>query len=443
MPLGDNRLADSDLGTRFIGGLLATNLIQYYEYSRNMTALGALIYPFVRDNALFYQSYAVPSANGTLLFPYTSAQEAGACRDAGFIKDTRFPVPNATTACKAPDSPFKARCPDASGWQENHPCFECYPDIATGSDAGYHNAHPDIAFASSTFRNAVRFAGLLGVDSDLALQWQAALDAMPPYPSADFTFIEGRPGSEYNGGAGYFVEALYGHHPGMSPPNTTVNPIVFPWCNKEYPIANFAAMWPTDEIGATQTADAALLARAKQTVYALNRYTAKPFANVNGFCLSWPPAVRVSGREDAAGLVAAFAAAIASTTVSNACVKNNGGMLENIGATVAINDMLLQSHGGVMRLFPVWDAPALGAASFTTLRAYGAFLVSAAVDKDGTVAPVTLASEVGEAVVFETPWAGATPSVTDGEGAAVPVAAVSAGVYSFATSAGGTYTIAA
>jgi hypothetical protein len=29
MPLGDNRLADSDLGTRFTGGLLATNLIQY------------------------------------------------------------------------------------------------------------------------------------------------------------------------------------------------------------------------------------------------------------------------------------------------------------------------------------------------------------------------------------------------------------------------------
>ena len=31
MPLGDNRLADSDLQTRFTGGLLATNLIQYWE----------------------------------------------------------------------------------------------------------------------------------------------------------------------------------------------------------------------------------------------------------------------------------------------------------------------------------------------------------------------------------------------------------------------------
>jgi|EP01046_Picozoa_sp_COSAG06_P024543 hypothetical protein len=30
MPLGDMRLASSDLQTRFTGGLLSTNLIQYW-----------------------------------------------------------------------------------------------------------------------------------------------------------------------------------------------------------------------------------------------------------------------------------------------------------------------------------------------------------------------------------------------------------------------------
>jgi hypothetical protein len=120
-------------------------------------------------------------------------------------------------------------------------------------------------------------------------------------------------------------------------------------------------------------------------------------------------------------------------------------MLENIGATVAINDLLLQSHGGVMRFFPVWDATALGAASFTTLRAYGAFLVSASIDGAGTVAPVALASEVGGDVVFGSPWGGGggTPRVADGSGAAVPVTAVAPGVFSFPTSAGGAYTISA
>ena len=443
MPLGDGRLAADDLNTRWIGGLLSTNLIQYWEFSRDMGVLADKVYPFVRDNAEFYRTYALPGPNGKLVFPYTCAQEACMCYDGGFVKTPVVPVPNFTTACVDPTSPFEDRCPTASGWMKNHPCYECFPYIDTSSTAsGYHNAFPDIAFSSYTFRNAVRFAGLLGVDADLAALWQAALDAMPPYPGSDFTFVAGAKGSEYNGGAGYFVEAEYGPYPGVSPANTTITPVLWPWCNTANPIGTFAAMWPTDEIGATQTADKALLARAKQTVYAINDYQASPWANTNGFCLSWPPAVRVSGRADAAALVARFAAAIRATTVHNACVRNKGGMLENIGATAAVNEMLLQSHGGVMRFFPVWDAPALGPASFTTLRAYGAFLVSAAVDAAGAVAPVALASEVGGDVVFETPWGGGgTPRVADGSGAAVPVATVSAGVFSFPTSAGTTYTI--
>eukprot|EP00035_Acanthoeca_spectabilis_P023068 m.447466 g.447466 ORF g.447466 m.447466 type:complete len:1040 (+) comp19521_c0_seq1:73-3192(+) len=440
MPLGDNRLADSDLQTRFIGGLLATNLIQYWEYSRNMTTLRDQIYPFVKLNAEFYLSYAVKGADGKLVFPYTCAQEGCACRDAAFVKVPTVPVPNSTTTCKDPKSPMLDRCPGANGWMLHHPCYECFPDIATGSPDGNHNAHPDVAFASSSFRNAVRFAKLLGVDSDMATTWQAALDSMPDYPSADFTFVKGAVGEEFNGGAGFLVEAEYGYQPGVLPNGSTTTPVTWPWCNKEYPISNFAAMWPTDEIGATQTEDAALLARAKQTVYALNNYQAKPWANTNGFCLSWPPAVRVSGQEDAETLVSSFAKGILSTTGNNGCVHNHGGMLENIGATVAINDLLLQSHGGRMRFFPAWNATALGAASFTTLRAYGAFLVSASVDSHGTVSPVTLSSDVGEDVVFESPWP-AAPKVVDAKGASVPTTKASNNVYSFPTDVNGRYTI--
>ena len=236
-------------------------------------------------------------------------------------------------------------------------------------------------------------------------------------------------------------------HEGVLPANATPGaapPQVWPWCNKEYPVSNFAAIWPTDEIGATQTADAVLLARAKQTVYALNKYTRTPWANTNNFCLSWPPAVRVSDRGDAAELIPSFAHAIASATGNNGCVHDQGGMLENIGATQAINDMLLQSHGGRMRFFPVWNASALGAASFSTLRAYGAFLVSGAIGASGTVAPVAIESELGGDAVFESPWGGsgsAAPKVTDAAGAAVPTAALSPGVFSFASEAGGKYTL--
>ena len=303
----------------------------------------------------------------------------------------------------------------------------------------------DVAFASSSFRNAIRFATILGVDKDLVTAWQKGLDSMPAYPSADFTFVDGAKGSEFNGGAGYLVEAEYGHHEGVNPANSsTITPIVWPWCNKEYPVSNFAAMWPTDEIGIPQTNDAELLARAKQTVYALNKYTARPWANTNGFCLSWPPAVRLSDRGDAEFLINAFAAGIASETENNGCVNNRGGMLENIGATVAINNLLFQSHGGRMRFFPVWNATALGPASFTTLRSYGAFLVSSAIDESGTVAPVSVESEVGGEAVFESPWPGSTdPKVTDSRGHTVSVTKVASGVYSFDSEAGGKYTISA
>jgi hypothetical protein len=323
------------------------------------------------------------------------------------------------------------------------------PYIATGSADGHHNSHPDVAFAASSFRNAVRFSKILNVDIAMAAAWQKGLDMMPAYPSTDLTFIAGAR-AEFNGGAGYFVEAEYGHHEGVTPENSSdITPVVWPWCNTEYAISTFAAMWPTDEIGIPQTDDADLLARAKQTVYALTQYQGitksgggVPFSPRNGFGLSWPPAVRLSGRGDAEKLVTAFGAAIVADTANNGCGLNGGGMLENIGATAAINDFLFQSQGGRMRFFPVWNATALGAASFTTLRAYGAFLVSGAIDASGTIAPVSLESEVGGDVVFDSPWTGsAAPKVIDGAGATVPTTAVSHGVYSFASKAGGKYTI--
>eukprot|EP01052_Picozoa_sp_SAG31_P018193 SAG31_NODE_1278_length_9041_cov_3.415231_1_plen_2946_part_10 len=431
MPLGDNRLADSDLQVRFVGGLLSTNLIQYWEYSRNVTTLREKIYPFVKDVAEFYRSYVVVAADGKLQFPYSCAQEFCSCRNAQHIGGSppAVPAPNMTLQCK-----------HSTG------AFQCAPDIHTGggSPDGNHNAHADIAFASYAFRNAARFAKILGVDSTMAAAWQVALDSMPDYPTADFTFIAGAHGSEFNSGPGYLVEAEYGHHAGVTPRNSSVVPVVWPWCNSEYPIANFAAMWPTDEIGITQTSDAKLLARAKQTVYALNDYTGTPWAGVNGFCQSWPAAARLSGRRDAERLVTSIAGGIAAVVGNNGCGSFEGGrgMLENIGATMAINDLLLQSHGKYMRFFPVWNATALGPASFTTLRAYGAFLVSGAIDSHGTVADVLLESKVGGDVVFESPWPGPTaPKIVDGMGASVSATVVSAGVYSFASKASGKYTI--
>ena len=67
-----------------------------------------------------------------------------------------------------------------------------------------------------------------------------------------------------------------------------------------------------------------------------------------------------------------------------------------------INESLMQSHDGTIRLFPNWPASA-GAAEFRTLRAVGAFLISARCEA-GVVAWVEVLSERGGELRLHNPW---------------------------------------
>ena len=72
---------------------------------------------------------------------------------------------------------------------------------------------------------------------------------------------------------------------------------------------------------------------------------------------------------------------------------------EPIPAT--INEMMLQSFSGVLHVFPDW--PRDQGASFGSLRAYGAFLVSGSISK-GEIGPVTIVSEKGRDCTLANPW---------------------------------------
>ena len=100
--------------------------------------------------------------------------------------------------------------------------------------------------------------------------------------------------------------------------------------------------------------------------------------------------------------------------------------------------MLMQSISGTIRLFADADWPSTKDASFTRLRAVGAFTVSAALS-GGTVGPVTVTSEAGQPVRLKRPWAGGEVAVTS-NGAAVPFTD-DGGVISFATAKAGTYLV--
>ncbi len=87
-----------------------------------------------------------------------------------------------------------------------------------------------------------------------------------------------------------------------------------------------------------------------------------------------------------------------------------GIWLENFALPVVINECLLQSYNGEIRLFPNWSLD--HRAEFHTLRAVGAFLVSAACDK-GEVQWVEIESEAGAMLRIIVPWANGARAITD------------------------------
>jgi alpha-L-fucosidase 2 len=74
----------------------------------------------------------------------------------------------------------------------------------------------------------------------------------------------------------------------------------------------------------------------------------------------------------------------------------------NFAAAAGLQEMLLQSYSGTIRLFPAVP-PAWKDVSFETLRAEGAFLVSAE-RKDGDVQRVEIVSEMGASCRLEYPF---------------------------------------
>ena len=83
-----------------------------------------------------------------------------------------------------------------------------------------------------------------------------------------------------------------------------------------------------------------------------------------------------------------------------------GGTLEDASVAQAVNDMLLTSHGHGLRFFPIWAAlRPTQSAGFKTLRAKGAFLVSAEYDgASQLVKNVEIVSEVGLPCRLLSPW---------------------------------------
>ena len=93
-------------------------------------------------------------------------------------------------------------------------------------------------------------------------------------------------------------------------------------------------------------------------------------------------------------------------------MDNMGVWFENFALPVVINECIMQSYNGTIRLFPNW--PKDKDAEFHNLRSAGAFLVSASL-REGRVDKVKIVSETGGLLKIVLPWEG-TGTVTNRDG---------------------------
>jgi hypothetical protein len=113
---------------------------------------------------------------------------------------------------------------------------------------------------------------------------------------------------------------------------------------------------------------------------------------------------------------------------------------ENFAVPVVLNECMLQSYSGTVRLFP--NTLNLGAARFEKLRCVGAFLVNGAYDGK-TVTAFEVLSEQGTPLQFASPWPGRRVRVIRSRDKKVfqPVQAQEVDVWEVPTESGERYSI--
>jgi hypothetical protein len=240
------------------------------------------------------------------------------------------------------------------------------------------NPNLDLGFARRVARELIETSKVLGVDESMRSKWQQFLDQLAPYPSGIV-----------NGKEVYYIAG--------SIKNNIKNQGLFE--PGDQPIDLEGTVYPGENLAIG--GDARQLQIARDSLEQMNSWVVTRGGNTNnGFCKIFPIAARVGWPAD--DLVEKFKAAILHQwRPSNLTVFQGGGGIETSGSVEAIDSMLLQHEDGVLRLFPDW--PVKMDASFTRLRAKGAFLVSSE-QRAGAVSYVDVTSEKGGTLVIASPW---------------------------------------
>lgn len=199
---------------------------------------------------------------------------------------------------------------------------------------------------------------------------------------------------------------------------------------------NGATFAPVLGLGSSPTT----LQTLRDTIYELGaNYNGNIWFQQNSFAWIYPAAARaglpdvfsrltatLSGRPGKDGL----------TMRQNGTVSQWGGGAETVGSIEAVNQMLLSSYDGVLRMFPAWTFGQ--AASFSNMGAVGGFSVSSTMSNTGIQGTAVLSNK-GQPLKIAQPWPGATISIVDVAGGSAVTG--STATVTAATVAGHTYNV--
>jgi len=297
---------------------------------------------------------------------------------------------------------FAVRSPDGKTW-----VFEHSSAHEGGDDV---NPNLDIGFAMRIEKELLETSQILNIEANMRPVWQSFLDQLSPYPTGIV-----------NSKTVYYIAA--------SVKNEIKNQGLFE--PGDQPINLEGTVFPGENLAIG--GDPEQLKIALNSMLEMNSWGVTRGGNTNnGFCKIFPIAARIGW--PAEDLVAKFKAAILHQwRPSNLTVFQGGGGIETAGSIEAINSMLLQHEGSVLRVFPDW--PKKMDASFTRLRAKGAFLVSSE-QRQGRVTKIEISSEKGGTLEIQSPWGDYPIQIA---GIASPLKPNSQGRVSLVTGAGKTY----
>ncbi|MEI6513714.1 MAG: glycoside hydrolase family 95-like protein, partial [bacterium] len=239
------------------------------------------------------------------------------------------------------------------------------------------NSFCDIAFLIPLYKALLEFSQDLGIDAERHAKWQDILKNLSPIATK---LINGKK-----------VFCMSDDEPNtMGTSEGCVNGEGFPLL---YPV------WPGGYISTDSDPD--LYQTALNTLEEVQSWR-----GYNGFPLIYNQAVRLGY----SATLYIMSHLLEQDMTANLYVHQGGGGIEIAGATMAINEMLLQSHQGYLHFFPVW--PKNFDARFGNLRTHNAFLVSSELSW-GKVKSVEITSEKGKDCTLLSPWYGKELEVID------------------------------